>query len=312
MKRTALGRLKHEGATVHVAKGGRVVVYMGDDQDNEYVYKFVSADNWQSCAPRGRSPLDEGTLYVGRVQRRRHRRVVAAGPRAGRLTAANGFADQGDVLVRTRQAADAVGATPMDRPEWIAVRPAHRHVYLTLTNNTSRATATAPPTPASPTRGGTSSAGASAAATTPPPASSGTCSCSPARAGRAPTGRRSPAEDTFGSPDGLWLDPDGRVWIQTDGTQPDGANNQMLAADPYRTDAAGAPEVRRFLTGVVGCEVTGIAMTPDQRTLFINIQHPGEAGGSTWPQRRTASPRPAPRPSSSPRTTAASSAPDGR
>ena len=99
-----------------------------------------------------------------------------------------------------------------------------------------------------------------------------------------PDGSTVNAEDAFGSPDGLWLDPDSRAWIQTDGTQPYGANNQMLAADPYRTDAAGAPEVRRFLTGVVGCEVTGIAMTPDQRTLFINLQHPGEAGGSTWPQ----------------------------
>jgi secreted PhoX family phosphatase len=92
------------------------------------------------------------------------------------------------------------------------------------------------------------------------------------------------AEDAFGSPDGLWVDPDGRVWIQTDGSQPAGANDQMLAANPYVEDAYGAPQLKRFLTGVVGCEVTGIDTTPDRRTMFINIQHPGEDGGSTWPQ----------------------------
>ena len=92
------------------------------------------------------------------------------------------------------------------------------------------------------------------------------------------------AEDGFGSPDGIWSDPDGRVWIQTDGTQPLGANDQMLAANPYVSDAEGAPELRRFLTGPVGCEVTGVVTTPDQRTMFVNIQHPGEAGSpSQWP-----------------------------
>jgi secreted PhoX family phosphatase len=92
------------------------------------------------------------------------------------------------------------------------------------------------------------------------------------------------AEDAFGSPDGLWADPDGRVWIQTDGQQPYDANDQMLAADPTRLDRQGVPEVRRFLTGVVNCEVTGVITTPDQRTMFINLQHPGEGGGSTWPR----------------------------
>jgi secreted PhoX family phosphatase len=93
-------------------------------------------------------------------------------------------------------------------------------------------------------------------------------------------------EDAFGSPDGLWVDPDGRVWIQTDaaGNQPAGANDQMLAANPYVTDAEGRPELRRFFTGVRGCEVTGVVTTPDQRTMFVNIQHPGEFLDSTWPQ----------------------------
>jgi secreted PhoX family phosphatase len=91
------------------------------------------------------------------------------------------------------------------------------------------------------------------------------------------------AADAFGSPDGLWADPDGRVWIQTDGRQPGSFNNQMLVADPTDVDSAGRPAVKRFLTGVIGSECTGVIATPDQRTLFTNIQHPGEDGGSVWP-----------------------------
>ena len=87
------------------------------------------------------------------------------------------------------------------------------------------------------------------------------------------------------------MDPDGRVWIQTDGAQPGGANDQMLVADPYTTDAHGAPVIKRFFTGVKNGEVTGITATPDQRTMFVNIQHPGEGGGSSWPTGGTALPR---------------------
>jgi uncharacterized protein len=92
-----------------------------------------------------------------------------------------------------------------------------------------------------------------------------------------------PDAAAFGSPDGVWADPRGRLWIQTDGSQPGGANNQMLVADTSRRDLLGAPDLRRFLTGPKGCEVTGITATPDGRTLFVNIQHPGENGESTWP-----------------------------
>jgi secreted PhoX family phosphatase len=285
IKRTALGRLKHEDATVHIAKNGRVVVYMGDDQVNEYVYKFVSADHWRTMRSRGRSPLDEGTLYVARFNEDGTGTWLPLVHGENGLTAANGFADQGDVLVKTRLAADVVKATPMDRPEWTAVDPRSGTVYVTLTNNTSRVTPNAAnPRPANTwghivrwdERRGDHTATSFEWDIF--------LLAGPGRDSATPEGSTVLAEDSFGSPDGLWLDPDSRAWIQTDGTQPYGANNQMLAADPYRTDGAGAPEVRRFLTGVVGCEVTGIAMTPDQRTLFINLQHPGEAGGSTWPQ----------------------------
>jgi secreted PhoX family phosphatase len=272
----------------------------------------VSAGNWRSMRARGKSPLDEGTLYVARFHDDGSGEWLPLVHGQGPLTAANGFADQADVLVKTRLAATALGATPMDRPEWTAVDPRTGTVYVTLTNNSSRAPVGDPlATPANVPNAPNPRAEPSipAAGTTPARTvgnpwghivrwderngdHTGTrfawdifLLAGPGRDGATPAGSDILAEDAFGSPDGLWLDPDSRAWIQTDGTQPDRANNQMLAADPYRTDAAGAPDIKRFLTGVVGCEVTGIAMTPDQRTLFVNLQHPGEEGSpSTWPQ----------------------------
>ena len=283
VKRTALGRIKHEGAFVHTTKGGRVVVYMGDDQTNEYAYKFVSSGNARSMRARGLSPLDEGTLYVARFNDDGRGEWLPLVHGHGPLTAENGFADQGDVLVKTRQAADALGATPMDRPEWTSVDPNTGLVYLTLTNNTSAAKQESAANPRKPNRSGHivrwEETGNDHTATT-----FAWDLFLIAGQGRE-TGDGSTIErtDAFSSPDGLWVDPDGRVWIQTDGAQPDGAHDQMLAANPYVTDAHGTPELRRFLTGVPGCEVTGVITTPDQRTMFVNIQHPGDGVPSAWP-----------------------------
>ena len=281
VKRTALGRMKHEGAFIHVTKAGRVVAYMGDDQVNEYVYKFVSAGNARSMQARGRSPLDEGTLYVARFAEDGTGQWLPLVHGHGPLTPANGYRDQGDVLVKTRLAATALGATPMDRPEWTSVDPNTGLVYVTLTNHTSRTTPNGP-NPRTPNRWGHivrwEEAGGDHAAT------SFTWDIFVlAGPGNGVDGSTVESEDAFGSPDGLWVDPGGRVWIQTDGGQPAGANNQMLAANPYLADAQGVPEIKRFFTGVRGSEVTGVITTPDQRTMFTNVQHPGEDGGSSWP-----------------------------
>jgi len=284
VKRTALGRVKHEGAFVHTTKGGRVVVYTGDDQVNEFVYKFVSAGNWASMRARGISPLDEGTLYVAKFNEDGTGEWLPLVHGAGPLIAANGFADQGDVLVKTRLAATALGATPMDRPEWTTVDANTGTVYLTLTNNTSSGKVENAANPRKPNRWGHiigwSEAGNDHTATT-----FTWDILLLAGPGDGADGSTIDAADAFGSPDGLWADADGRLWIQTDGSQPEGANDQMLAANPYLRDESGAPELRRFFTGVVNCEVTGVVTTPDQRTMFVNIQHPGEgSGGSTWPR----------------------------
>lgn len=290
IKRTALGRMKHEGAFVHVTKGGRAVVYTGDDQVNEYVYKFVSAGNATSMRARGISPLDEGTLYVAKFNDDGTGTWLPLVQGVGPLTAANGFADQGDVVIKARLAADRVGATPMDRPEWTGVDPTTGMVYLTLTNNTSSAKVVNAANPRKPNPWGQiirwTEAGNDHAAT-----SFSWDLLLLAGPGDGVDGSTIATEDAFGSPDGLWADADGRIWIQTDGRQPGNANNQMLVSDPKSTDAQGRPQVSRFLTGVLGSECTGVITTPDQRTMFTNIQHPGENGVGTWPRMDGTTPR---------------------
>ena len=255
-KRTALGRFKHEGVALTVGRGGRVVAYMGDDEAFDYVYKFVSERNWKSTRAQGLSPLDHGSLYVARFNDDGSGDWLELTIDDPALAAR--FADQAEVLTYVRLAADLLGATPMDRPEWATVAPGGE-VYLTLTNNSSRTVATAA-NPQAPNSDG---------------------HIIRWRDSEQHTGTTFRwevfllASDTHGTeqscsdPDGLWADPDGRLFIQTDGGQKDGLNNQMLVVDPS------TGELRRLFTGVTADEITGIAVTPDRRTMFVNIRHPG-------------------------------------
>jgi secreted PhoX family phosphatase len=304
VKRTALGRFKHESATVTLAADNRVVVYSGDDERFEYIYKFVSRGRFDPQAKAAnRALLDEGTLYVARFDAAGRGQWIALEHGRNGLDASSGFADQAEVLVRARAAADRVGATRMDRPEWIAVNPRTHEVYATLTNNARRGRAGFPGADAANPRAPNvyghilrwREHGADAAAESfewsvfllagdpaqPEPAQRGT------------------AGVAFGGPDGLHVDGRGVLWIMTDVSasrmeREAFANlgaNQLLAADP----ASG--EVRRFLVGPVNCEITGLTQTPDGRTFFLNIQHPGEVPDarsdpakpdrfSAWPEGR--------------------------
>jgi hypothetical protein len=284
VKRTALGRAAHEGATVVVTKAGRAVVYSGEDSRFEYIYKFVSRDRIDEGGARANAELlDHGTLYVAKFDADGSGRWLPLVHGQGPLTAANGFADQGELLVKTRQASDLLGATKMDRPEWVAVDAKRGEVYCTLTNNSNR--------------GGDKQPGVDAAN---PRANNTTGHIVKWKEdgdfdGLAfrwshfvlagdPANERADAKgnvkgDMFGCPDGLWMDPRGVLWIQTDmSTSAMGkgdlarlGNNVMLAAD------VNTGEIRRFLTGPAGCEITGATGTPDGRTMFVNIQHPGES-----------------------------------
>ncbi|MGH9244370.1 MAG: PhoX family protein [Acidimicrobiales bacterium] len=297
IKRTALGRFKHESATVTLARDERVVVYSGDDERFEYIYKFVGNRPWKSYnVRRGESPLDDGTLYVARFDPDGTGEWLPLVFGHAGLTPDHGFHDQADVVIKARFAGDRLGATKMDRPEWVAVHPDTGEVYCTLTNNTARTPDQVdPPNPRGPNPFGHiirwREAGGDNAAT-----SFEWDLFVLAGAGEGSgDGSTIDPEDAFGSPDGLWFDAEGRLWIQTDGSQPIECNNQMLGADTTTAD------LRRFLVGPPGCEVTGVCSTPDGRFFFVNIQHPGEGAGpenpreiSNWPDfRPDGRPRPA-------------------
>ena len=300
VKRTALGRFSHEGAAHTLARNRRVVIYSGDDQRNEYIYKFVTHGAFDPATPASnRDLLDSGTLYVARFHPDGTGTWIELTFGRNGLTVENGFASQAEVLIHARQAGDRVGATMMDRPEWIAVHPRTGEVYCSLTNNKSRGGTTAnaadgttpagsanPPVDAANPRAENifghilrwREASGDAASTTFEWDVFVRCG-DPSNPD--PNKRGDIKGDMFGSPDGLWIDADGRLWIETDispaalnkGDYAGMGNNAMLCADTV------TGEVRRFLTGPRGCEVTGVIQSPDQRSMFVNIQHPGETPG---------------------------------
>ncbi|MEO6186695.1 MAG: PhoX family phosphatase, partial [Steroidobacteraceae bacterium] len=318
-KRTALGRLAHEAAAYGTpVQGQPITFYMGDDSRGEYVYKFVSAASWSAAdagngLAAGDKYLNAGTLYAARFN----------GDGSGEwlpLTLANtaltgntnyAFADLADICVNTRLAADAAGATKMDRPEWTAVHPRNGEVYVTLTNNSAAIRPVDKVDAANPRSYGAGGnvnghilrlkeTGGLGSATTfrwdiylfgsPAAAAAATVNLS----------GLTDAND-FSSPDGIWFDSQGVCWIQTDDSAYTSVTNcMMLAALPGTVGDGGARQVtntvgaatgtittqvgatptannlRRFLVGPKGCEITGIATTPDLKTMFVNIQHPGE------------------------------------
>jgi hypothetical protein len=284
-------------------------VYSGEDARFEYIYKFVSRDR---IAPAGggltqaqanRELLDHGTLYVARFDADGTGRWLPLLHGQGPLTAANGFADSGEVLIKTRQASDLLGATKMDRPEWLAIDPASGWVYCTLTHNTRRGAPGQPAVDAANPRAGNAMGHVIRWQ------EHGDFDAERFRwnhlllagdpASEKPELQGNIHGDAFGCPDGIAFDPRGVLWIQTDvsgsvANRGDFArlgNNQMLACD------LASGEVRRFLTGPVNCEITGATWTPDGRTMFVNVQHPGEsprdrtdpaapARHSNWPDHR--------------------------
>ena len=330
-KRTALGRFAHESAAFGKVEAGKPLsIYMGDDSRGEYIYKFVSTALWSAADANatdrmavGDKYLDSGKLYVAKFNADGSGTWVELSLSNAAISgyAAYSFADAADIAINTRLAADAAGATKMDRPEWNAVNPANGEIYFTLTNNSNRSVNPTSgqylPDAANP-RAYTDMKGTSAQNGNPNGhmvrmKEGATVSAftwdvylfgAEAGADKTMVNISSlTADQDFSSPDGLaFSKATGICWIQTDdGAYTDVTNCMMLAAVPGQVGdggkktlsytksdgskldivtpvgkAATESTLKRFLVGPKGCEITGLSETPDGKTIFVNIQHPGE------------------------------------
>ncbi len=290
VKRTALGRFKHEGCTHAVNKDGRVVFYMGDDERFEFVYRFITARAWNpDDRAANRDLLDEGTLSVAKFSEDGRAEWLDLVHGQGPLTAANGFRSQADVVINARQAATLLGATPMDRPEDVETNKATGRVYVMLTNNGRR---TAQQVDAANPRA--RNIHGHVVEILPPGA--GTAEVDHAARGMrwglflvagapgidagAQYHRATSANGWLSCPDNCAFDSRGRIWIATDGAPAAaGVADGLYAAD---TGGRGRALTRLFYQAPTGAEVCGPCFTPDDRTLFLAIQHPGEDPGSSF------------------------------
>lgn len=302
VKRTALGRFRHEGAASTVTPGGKVVFYSGDDERFEYVYKFVTSGSYNPN-DRGANAnlMDEGTLYVARFNDDGSGEWMPLVYGQNGLDASNGFNSQADVLLNTRRAGDVLGATKMDRPEDIEPNPVNKKVYIALTNNTRRGTGeNPPPDPANPrpeNRYGhiieLTEANNDGAATTFEWDIFILCG-NPEDESTYFAGFPKEQVSSIANPDNLFFDVQGNLWITSDGQPGTLEINDSVYAVP--TEGPGRGRMQRFLNGVVGGEVASADFNGDSTALFVSIQHPGEGGTwaeplSTWPDSRTP-PRP--------------------
>ena len=288
-KRTALGRFKHENAAVVLAANGQVVVYLGDDERGEFLYKFVS-DRRYVEGGNNADLLETGKLYVASFAAGGRGEWVELTPKA------TGMASAAEVCIHTRLAASAVKATTMDRPEWVAANPRKAEVYCALTNNKNRGKKPNAGGDATPVGGPNPRAGNLYGQIVRWRPDGGdhlaagfawdlyVVAGNPTVHQDANAGSKNVDKDNmFNSPDGIAFDRNGMLWIQTDGNYSNAkgfvgqGNNQMLVGDPV------TGEIRRFMVGPKECEITGIAWSADGRTLFVGIQHPGEAGNSHFP-----------------------------
>ncbi|RWB78252.1 MAG: PhoX family phosphatase [Mesorhizobium sp.] len=285
-KRTAMGRFKHEGAESIVAKDGRVVFYLGDDERFDYVYKFVTAGTFN---PNDRAAnmnlLDDGTLYVAKFAEDGSVEWMPIVFGQGPLTAENGFAAQADVLIETRRAADLLGATKMDRPEDIQPNAGNGKVYVMLTNNSKRK---AEQVDAANPRAANAFGhiieivedGGDFAASKGKWEVLLKCGDPSVADVGATFSTATTAHGWFGMPDNCAVDSAGRLWVATDGQGPKatGRTDGLWAVD---TEGAARATSKLFFRVPIGAEMCGPLFAPDDQTAFVAVQHPGD-GGEDW------------------------------
>jgi secreted PhoX family phosphatase len=280
-KRTAMGRFKHEGAANIINADGRFVVYQGDDERFDYVYKFVTEATVDRANPgNNRDILDRGTLYVARYNADGTGAWLPLVFGQGPLTSANGFNSQADVLIETRRAADLLGATKMDRPEDVEANPKTNRVYVMLTNNSRRTPAQVDAAnPRADNRFGhiveMMPTGGDHASATFRWEILVRCGDPSIAAVGATFHSNTTKDGWFGMPDNCAVDSMGRLWIATDGNQP-GRTGRADGIWAIETDGAARATSKHFFRVPNGAEMCGPYFTPDDETFFVAVQHPGE------------------------------------
>jgi secreted PhoX family phosphatase len=296
-KRTALGRFKHENAELVLSGDSRVVVYSGDDERGEFLYRFISTKKYIEGADNS-NLLENGSLYVAKFDNDGNGAWLELTPKS------TGIGSQAEICINTRQAASRVGATTMDRPEWIAAHPHKAELYCSLTKNRDRGLNTNKGGDDMPVNGPNPRAENHYGQILRWRPDNGDHSASNFHwdlfvlAGNPSVHSDEYAgsanindNNAFNCPDGLSFDQNGNLWIRTDGNYSNQGdfsgmgNNQMLLADPV------SGEIKRFLVGPRECEITGLAWSPDRKTAFVGIQHPGERGSSHFPDGGDSIPR---------------------
>ncbi|MBB99317.1 MAG: dTDP-glucose 4,6-dehydratase [Rhodobacteraceae bacterium] len=282
VKHTALGRFRHEGSESIVNADGRVVVYTGDDARFDYIYKFVSAGTVSDDRAANMKLLSEGTLYVGRFNEDGSLDWLPLVHGEGPLTAENGFASQADVLIDARLAADALGATPMDRPEDVQPGPDGK-VYMMLTNNTRRKEGQEDA--ANPRADNAFGHIVEMIAPDGDHAASTfgwnilvKCGDPAVAEVGAQWGPETSEHGWFASPDNCAIDADGRLWISTDQGSNWAKTGKSDGLYALETEGALRGSSKLFFRCPVGGELCGPYFTPDQTTLFLAVQHPGTDG----------------------------------
>ena len=320
-KHTMLGRMKHEGANVALSPDGHVVAYMGDDQVNEYLYKFVSRDTFRrDSSPAAREHnlrlLERGTLYAARFSGEQPQACDPALPRehdgtgewiplTSDVKSYVAGMSVADVLIDTRVAGDRAGATKMDRPEDVEPSPVNGRIYAAMTKSPVRGVST--PVDAANPVGSSLVRDSLNAAPRRVPGNRNGYVLEMTEAGGTVTAMTFawrlmlvcglpedcesyfagyPKEDVspISCPDNVAFDPEGNLWLSTDGNAL-GSNDGI-----FRVPVSG-PErgfVKQFLTVPPGAEASGPLVSEDGRTVWTTVQHPGAGGSheapiSTWP-----------------------------
>ena len=305
-KRTAMGRFDHENVAHMTDSNNRLAFYMGDDGTPGCIYKFVPNRAFNASNRAANTDLlDYGTLYVARFNAdgtgewralvHQQNGLVPGAVDPGNVSQSTtpptpvtvNFNSQADVLINTKAAARVAGGTVMDRPEWLTVAPDNSAIYCTLTNNIGRQVTDA----ANPrTRNLHGHIIKFKEKDNSPLAATFTWEIfllagDPKLSAGGANLVGDIKGDTFSSPDGVRIDPQGRLWVQTDHSVPGNSGVTGTTIDQafghnamFYVDQT-SKQSKRFLVGPVGCEITGIAYTPDLKTFFVNIQHPT----GNWP-----------------------------